>query len=77
MNFDGKSRNVFFLSTDVEKEEMNCGYGKVNSLEKATKNYKQYEKLGLIMVENVLTEEQEKSLFSKLKGNKWENLSHR
>ena len=59
LDFDGKPRNVFFFSTNLKKEQMNCGYQQTNSLESATRDYKKYEKIGLHVIENVMTENEE------------------
>lgn len=55
---------------------MKCQGKNPNSLESATRDYKQYEKLGLFVVENVISPEEENEIFQNFKKQKWENLSH-
>lgn len=77
LDFEGKQRNVFFFSTNLSKDDIVCGNQKENSLQSASRDCKQYEKIGLYLFENIITEEEEQEIFDQFKENPWENLSHR
>lgn len=76
LDFSGKKKNVFFLQTLLNENDLKCAKAD-NALNSATKDYKQFQKLGLYIVENVLSEKEEDFMFENIKKRKWENLSHR
>lgn len=77
LDFIDKKRTVFFLSTQLNREDMNCGSKKSNSIPNSTKDFGQFEKIGLFVIENVMDEDEEKSIAKNLWKGEWENLSHR
>ena len=76
LDFGGRKKNIFFLQTLLDEKDLKCASAE-NSLVSATRNYKQYEKLGLYVIEDVITPKEEDHMFQNFKVRKWQNLSHR
>lgn len=56
LQFSNKERFCFFLPTNLNSEQMHCRSGTHNSIEIASKNYKDFKELGLTVIENVIDE---------------------
>jgi len=77
VEFENKERNCFFFNTHLQADQMKCFASQNNSLQIATSDYQSLLKYGLIVIEDVLTKEEETELLNVIYSNEWETLSHR
>lgn len=77
LNFGGKERNCFFFPTEMNQSDFICNSSQSNSLPSATRDYSKFEKLGLFVVPEVVTETHQNEIIGLLTQREWENLSHR
>ena len=77
IEFENKERNCFFFHTHLQAEQMKCFSSQNNSLQVATTDYESLLKHGLIVIEDVLTQEEETELLNMIYSKEWESLSHR
>jgi alkylated DNA repair protein alkB family protein 8 len=77
IDFENKERNCFFFNTHLQAEQMKCFSSQNNSLQVATSDYESLLKHGIIVIEDVLTKEEETELLNVIYSHEWENLSHR
>lgn len=77
LDIKGKERNCFFFPTPLTENDFFCNSSQINSIPSATLNYSDINKLGLFVLRDVITKEEEDRIVELLTQREWENLSHR
>ncbi len=75
--FEARSRHCFFFNTLLKAEDMKCFSAQSNSLHAATSDYESLLQHGLIVIEDVITQNEEATILDEIHSKEWENLSHR
>lgn len=75
--FEGKERCIFFFNTLFQQEHLKCCSANNNLIPIATTDFSSLESIGLFIIPDVISQNEEKNMLDLIYTNKWENLSHR